>query len=206
MKKITIIISLLFFLTAIAQKQKATLFLRDGTELKGLAKISAYGNNIKFRKEKGATRTNYTSKDLEYLIIREKVNAHLGNIRGDIKNTIYYYRKVQGSKSYKLLELLEKGKVSLYKKISEGSFMTQNGVNGTMMMNSNSISDYYVAKNDEETVTHLGTIGSPFSKNFKKAASEYFMDCLELVNKIQNKEFKKRNIVDIVEFYNENCN
>lgn len=44
-----------------------------------------------------------------------------------------------------------------------------------------------------------------FTKNFKKAAALYFRDCKMLVEKIINKEFRRRHIEDIVNFYNSKC-
>jgi len=40
---------------------------------------------------------------------------------------------------------------------------------------------------------------------FKKQASEYFSDCSELSNKILNKELRKEDIEQIVDYYNRNC-
>ncbi|EDP71790.1 hypothetical protein FBALC1_04862 [Flavobacteriales bacterium ALC-1] len=42
-------------------------------------------------------------------------------------------------------------------------------------------------------------------KAFKKRASEFFSDCQSLVSKIENKEFKKEDLIAIVEYYNSNC-
>ncbi|MCF6280409.1 MAG: hypothetical protein L3J14_08690 [Flavobacteriaceae bacterium] len=80
------------------------------------------------------------------------------------------------------------------------------GINGGFVgMNSYTITSYYVSKHDEPLLTYLGAKGSLFSKNFKKAASEYFSDCPKLVWMIKNKELKKRDIVEIVDYYNKNC-
>ncbi|MEO1033126.1 MAG: hypothetical protein AAFX55_17110 [Bacteroidota bacterium] len=43
------------------------------------------------------------------------------------------------------------------------------------------------------------------SKAFKQRASEFFSDCSSLVSKIENKEFKKKDLIAIVEYYNSNC-
>ena len=82
------------------------------------------------------------------------------------------------------------------------------GTNGQMnMMHGNyyDIKNLYVTKGVNGDVTHLG-LNQLFSKNFKNAASDYFSDCPELVAKIQNKEYKKKHIRDIVNFYNLQCN
>ena len=82
-----------------------------------------------------------------------------------------------------------------------------NGFGGGMHMtmgHSYNISSYYVRKENETEVTHLGST-SWISKNFKKAASNYFKDCPNLVEKLQNKEYKKKDIREIIDFYNEYC-
>ncbi len=65
--------------------------------------------------------------------------------------------------------------------------------------------DYFVGKKNEEKLQLINS-ESFLYKNFRKTLSSYFHDCHVLVEKIQNKEFKKRDILEIVEFYNENCN
>ncbi len=203
MKKASIIIALLFFLPMIAQKQKATLYFRDGTTQTGLAKLfdlSNFGGKIKFRKDKNSNKIIYTSLEIDKISIREN----------DIY-VIYQYKIVENKGTIVLLELIAKGKVTLYRDQTQGYYSSGTRMGGGFnssgvgMGRSYSINNYYVSK-DNKNVSHLGSKGTLFSKNFKKSASEYFKDCSELVNKIQSKEFKKRNIVDIVEFYNENCN
>jgi hypothetical protein len=42
-------------------------------------------------------------------------------------------------------------------------------------------------------------------KSFKKRAKAYFEDCPELVYKIENETFKRKDLVKIAAFYNSNC-
>ena len=82
------------------------------------------------------------------------------------------------------------------------------GANGHMNMSNGNyydIKNLYVRRGVSGEITHLGS-NQLFSKNFKNAASDYFADCPELVTKIQNKEFKKKHVRDIVKFYNLQCN
>jgi len=198
MKKTIFILALLFILPMAAQKNEATLYFRDGTVLEGFAKISqrAFSVKIKFRKKIGAKKIFYTSKELEYFKIKKRENNKI-SIR------TYWYKKISGD-SYTLLEQKEKGKVNLFV-LFQVNHSSMPGPNGPIMTSS-SISSYYVAKENEESLTHLGSKGSLFGKNFKKAASEYFRDCPELVKKIQDKEYRKKHIEKVVKYYNENCN
>lgn len=50
-----------------------------------------------------------------------------------------------------------------------------------------------------------GELKRPKNLSFKKDMAEYFSDCPALVDKIQDKDFKKYDMEAIVSFYNKNC-
>lgn len=50
-----------------------------------------------------------------------------------------------------------------------------------------------------------GELKKPKVSTFKKDMADYLSDCPELVEKIQNKDFRKADIESIVEFYNTSC-
>jgi hypothetical protein len=50
-----------------------------------------------------------------------------------------------------------------------------------------------------------GELKRPKNLSFKKDMAEYFRDCPALVDKIQDKDFKKYDMEAIVSFYNKNC-
>jgi len=195
MKKIIFILAFLVVLPMVAQKQEAVLYFKDSTVLKGLAKIT-HTKGILFRTEKGAEKTEYTFEELKYIEIKEKKKSK--------EFTTYSYRILPES-GYTLLKQIEVGKLNLYK-FFDVFHSSKSGPNGSMTSKSSSISRYYIAKKNEETLTNLGITGLEFGKRFKKNASKFFSDCPELVTKIQNKEYKKKHIEEVVKFYNENCN
>ncbi|HBK71633.1 MAG TPA: hypothetical protein DDZ39_08275 [Flavobacteriaceae bacterium] len=177
-----------------AQKQEAILYFKDSTILKGLAKIT-HSKGIQFRTEKGEEKTEYSFEELKYIEIKEKKKSK--------EFTTYSYRILPES-GYTLLKQIEVGKLNLYK-FFDVFHSSKSGPNGSMTTKSSSISRYYIAKENEEILTNLGINGLEFGKRFKKNASNYFSDCPELVLKIQKKKFKKKHIVEVVKFYNENC-
>lgn len=63
---------------------------------------------------------------------------------------------------------------------------------------------YYVGHGNSDQIETLYTRGLPFSKSFKKSMKNYFKDCPELLERIENEEFTKKNISEILSFYN--CN
>jgi hypothetical protein len=54
-----------------------------------------------------------------------------------------------------------------------------------------------------------GGLAVPFSqielKSFKIRIKDYFKDCSGLVTKINNKQFGRKDLVEIAEYYNANC-
>ena len=105
------------------------------------------------------------------------------------------------------MELVTSGKVTLFTFLSEAytpNMTTAEGNFGHFGGYSRDITYYYLLREGEDQVTHLGSTDI-FSKNFKKAGSDYFADCPELVEKIQNKEYKKKHLEKVVRYYNKNC-
>ena len=64
---------------------------------------------------------------------------------------------------------------------------------------------YYIAKNDDDKLTKLFNLFGPSKKVFKKIVPKFFGDCPDLLDKIDYKEYRKGDIVEIVNFYNLKC-
>ena len=64
---------------------------------------------------------------------------------------------------------------------------------------------FKVAKGKSDEVDHLYTKGLPFAKSFKNSMEDYFQDCPELIEKVENKEFGNDELWKVLEFYNEKC-
>jgi len=200
MKKIILFIGIILIsLNCNSQNQKATLYLKTGDTIHGLAKIKAFGK-IKFRYNKKSKKEIYSPYQLiKFDIIQQ----------GSKTTNIYKY--VQGnqlSTSRKCMTLITEGKIDLYRISVSGTHPSMGFGGGGMggMTVSYSMDNYYVSKDDSDVVTKLTTVGTFFGKSFKKAASEYFSDCQDLVDRIQNKTYRKRDIEEIVRFYNTKCN
>lgn len=180
-----------------AQRTKAILTFKDGTTKTGLGKI--IGNDVKFKTNKKDKAIKYNFTNLESVKIYSNSTV-----------TTYVSVKVKGFKEPVILQPLRQGKVNLYEEITvayrTGGFMN-NGFGNTAYSGvgyAYNINNFYVKKENETEAFHLGS-NQLFSKNFKLAASTYFKDCPELVKKIESKEFKKKHIKEIVEFYNKQC-
>lgn len=198
----TLFFSMLFLIlgTVIlnAQKTPGTLVFKDGSIKKGFVQLAS-SERVKFKSNKRDKVVKYEFSALEYAEI---------SINDEVSR-------------YKLVSILDKdmpivlkeivsGKVSLFNLNTQGyspGVPMGGGMGGAPMytMGTNySIKNLYVLKEGNEKATHLGS-NQLFSKNFKQAASDYFKDCSKLVAKIQNREFKKKEIKAIVEYYNSEC-
>jgi hypothetical protein len=201
MKKIILTIGILIIsLNCKSQNQKATLYFRNGDTIQGLAKMSAWGK-IRFRKNKQSTTENYDGKTVSKFDIEEDSSY--------IPNT-YIYKLLQ-NKDYSsrpvLMKMITEGKINLYKITTTGTSAPMGfGGMGMGMGMSYSYENYYVCRDNSDIVIKLTTLGTFMGENFIKAASEYFNDCIDLVNKIENKVYRKKDIEEIVKFYNTKCN
>jgi len=204
MKSILFYVGVFFLLGSIhkihSQRTRAALVLKDSTVLKGLGKINSVGL-VKFRTTRKDKPSYYTFDQLQTVTLYEGDGIHT-----------YVHKKIKNKSEPKILRIAKQGKVSLYKLVNErynyapainsgGNF---GGAGFGGFGSHYSIKHYYIQKENEDAATYLGST-SIFSKNFKKAALQYFADCPVLIEKIQNNEYKKRDITAIVGFYNKNC-
>lgn len=186
---ITLILSLLIA-TATAQhrREKAKLYFKDGTELVGFAKIKSKKLNFYKEKRKGKV-VKYNFEDLKYF-----------EIKYDGKYVSFYYKKIKGKDRSMLMELITTGKVILYRRAvsQKGDIHTFNGGIGTPMGMPDKKISYYMAKNETDDVIK-------FKQKFKKEAKAFFKDCKQLVELIGTKNYRRKDILDIVDYYNNDC-
>ena len=199
-QKVVIIMSLIFGLnqSCLSQKSRAEMVLKNGDTLVGLVKIT--NGKVKFRSSKEVRPDLYLFEAIKQITIHENSEPK-----------VYQNIPIKNLKAPNLLLLEVSGKVNLYTDHSFGYMATgPSGVGspgGTSFGGGQfySVNHYYLKRHNEETAFHIGS-DQLFSTNFKKAASDYFSDCLVLKQKIEAKEFKKRDLVEIVNFYNSQCN
>lgn len=190
-------IYLFLFLTALNSSgqsffEKGTLFFRDGTIEKGY--IKKKDNELKFKKKiTDKKKTKYTYKKISKVIINEKG-----------KDIEYHYKIVKGKRKNtpKLLQLILLGRVSLYKI----AIQDQLGNNASPIYYNYNGALYYLSKENSHIAEHVGSKSIAITrKSIKKGLLNYFKNCSKLTKKIKNKEFAKKDIIKIVEYYNTNC-
>jgi len=202
---IILVLIILTTITSFAQSNKATIFYKNGDSIQGFIKRINF-DDIRFSKSKKGKYKWLKSEGLDRLLIYSE--------NGIQERHYVEYKKKPNSKKSKtrLVTLAVKGKVNYYiEHYNLGSGFKNDGKSFGMSQNfyydkGFNQASLYVKRNTEKYVTLLSTSGQVvFSKNFKKSTSEYFKDCPELVAKIQSGYYKKANVTEMVEYYNERC-
>lgn len=198
-KNLIFVIILLTVGHSFGQKTRAELIFKDGTTLKGFGEPTNV-NTIRFKKERKAKKQFFSFEEVDTV-----------KVYHDFEPTIYVLVNIQDKSNSKVLEMARAGKnVVYFRDISQGytAPMATPIAGGTIMMSGGGFYNTkysYVRKTNEEKAVFLGS-SNWMSKNFKNAASNFFSDCPELVEKIETKKFKKRDLKEIIEFYNTDCN
>ena len=193
MKHITIILVFLFTSLSFGQltKKSATLFFNNGDSLKCFARVS--GANVRYAKTKKGKETKINYKELD----------HIEYLYKDDLTKVYFLKEKGKSKPPKLMQLITNGAVQVYCVVSGStnnpSFITYKRAKEKMSLKSYIIHYFIKRKGDKEVVR--------ISRHFKNNMISFFNDCKELVSNIKDekKGFHKKDIVNIVEFYNTEC-
>ena len=173
--------------------------MEDGTLKKGYATDNPY-KKIKFKAARNTKSTTYQFDE----IAEAEYNTNEGVKR-------YIKLPVVDKDDEFVVQEIATGPVSLYTTNRQGynpGMPMGFGAGGGMGMGfggyAYNVDNFYLKRESETGMTHLGS-NQLFTKNFIKAASEYFKDCPQLVEKIEAKDYRKKDLRAIVTFYNENC-
>lgn len=210
MKKITFLICFLFLFAGTVMAQYSwtpgEIFLKNGKTMSGFVKLKKpvdgikFGNKIKYRAEKKGKTQKIKEKEAEKVIFTLE-DGEIAEFRWMPKN----------KKSEALYRVLADGKVKLYAR-EHASFGTSAQVPGTGIAGGAppmyystggwSYNEVLLLKEGEDTPYPV--VQGNILKSFRKGMMEYFSDCPELVQKIDDKVYKRDDLEQIVEDYN-NC-
>ncbi len=202
MKKTLLLTLTVFLFNLSAQKTKAILYFKDGEQKEGYGKLAA-SNSVKFKDSKKGKVEKYTRDDLKAV----KIYTDEG-----IKK--YVYVKVENYKKSILINEVMKGDLTLYKETQYNSASSGFAVGASNMNTgmgiglgggSSKTTQYFLLKKGRDEAVNFGKKGEVITKNFKKVAKESFEECPSFLTKVENGDFKRKDIVEMVEFYNENC-
>jgi len=185
-------IFLLFFLwnVSFAQSNEATLFFKDGTSVKGFGTIKK--NKIQFRASLNDEPDLWDEVLVESIVF-------------DPEDTFVKYAFVKPDKmsKYKIMKVITEGEVTLYEHVVIDYFdfddppFTINLPGTQHQPYQPEKTRHYVQKKKEEFPTLL--------KDGFGRIKKYFSDCETLVKKIENNQFYRNEIQQIVEYYNDIC-
>lgn len=171
-------IILFFFVSNLfAQKTIYTITKTDNTEYK------AKTYNSKFKKFKFTT-TNGQELEIPYNQLESIKYTEKENRKSKSENITLKFIRIS-ERNGVLMKVLKEGKCNLY--VHEFEYL-----------------HYYVLRKNEQIATPI-YLKQIISNNFKKTALEYFKDCKKVTDKIKKKKFWKKNIPEMVDYYNNNC-
>ena len=183
---------LYFSLTAVSQEREATILFNDSTSVKGFAEVKK--EKIYFKVSPTAEVSEW-SYDIAYGLIFSGYGY---------SEKYVYVTPGKYAKKPKLMEVIEEGKVNLYKESSLGYNVgigvsaSKSGIGAGPTLSYDFSTVYYVQRKNEAYATDI-------TFSFKNNTLKYFSDCKALVEKIKKREFIKKDIVDIVYYYNDYC-
>lgn len=208
MKKILLLLLLVTYSNTNAQRIKTILYLKAGDSISGYSK-GIDDSFIKFGKEK---KSKYILRDIEGI---DKVILY-------DKEGKKEYHHIYVKKKKKVIELfaklISKGEINhyIYSRNIRADFTINkhlNKENDFFNFPRNNNTDYessvfYLKKKKDKYTTYISDVDYSIfgEKIFRKNAISFFRDCPKLVKGIKAKEFKKSDIIEIIEFYNTACN
>jgi hypothetical protein len=221
MKNIILIAGLLISSIGFCQYSwtDAVVTLKNGTVLNGEAKIPQVSSGLNIGTEKLRYRSDRQSKKRKFKVhevesvvftidFKERVDGkRIEKTRVDT----YVPVLIKEKRKNDLMGFMQKvvvGNVSLYgRTVTQYNGSSIGGVGGAaapMFIPSWSSHNQLWVKRDGQEAELINQIS--LLKGFKARAVEYFEDCPSLIEKLQDRELKKSDLKEIVEFYNVDCN
>ena len=192
--KLIINFSLLFFINFVFSQdyREATIIFNDSTFVKGFGEIK---NNTIYFKVKQEDKPSKWSYDIAKGLV----------FSGYGYSEKYEYVKFEKNRDPRIMEVMEEGKLFLYK---YSSLISNNGTNldtsvsGKMPNHmsgfENFTETFYVKRKDAKLALDI-------TFSFKSRARIYFSDCKKIIEKINSGKFTKKNIPEMIYYYNDYC-
>lgn len=185
--------------SSLGQFKEAVIAFKDGTKIEGYAK-RIRKQRIKFKEEPFGKAIKIDFDRCKYLGIY--------SYEGFVK---YVQFPVKGKKHSRIIEEKIYGNMSLYTTTVSGTTSAPLNLGPSPVVlaptTQYSIENFYLRRKNSDSVVHMGS-NQLFSVKFYSTAANFFKDCPDLSNKIRSGEkgFRKKNIIEIVEYFNSHCN
>ncbi len=223
MKKYLLIFLVLFSANMVIAQYGWTeveLHLKNGKVLNGEAKLTMMSAGInmgkeklKFRDKNKKNKSKHLPEEVDFAVFtinyKEKIDGEKFERTRIEKYIPVYINQRQTRMGF--VELMVDGKLKLVGRTvsvqTGGGFMPATGA-------PNSAPIYqpgFMGIHNQVMILREGEKPEVFNqvsllKSFKNRAMDYFEDCPVLKTKLENKDFVKEDLQDIVKFYNSNCN
>lgn len=182
---------------------KATIYMNNGSvKTSDFLPLDEGGERYLFYTDRDENNPNKVTSDSVRTIVYFRDNKRI--IFDRVKVYLGWSQK-KYSKSAIWLNRIDSGEVCLY--VTTTTLSAPGTMQNGMITNhggSATFYDYYVIRANEPAAKIYATISS-FNNNqtFKAKAPLYFADYPALVEKIKNKEYTWKNLVEVVKIYNE---
>jgi hypothetical protein len=199
MKKTISILILFLSLNNYSQYFEAEIHFLDGTSKKGIAQINILSDKIIYKNNETSKKEKYNHENISKLILKK-----------DAVSYSFRYKKTLGRRAPKLLQtIIESNNLSLFALVTESNFLSSYGILGALAstmvdVNKNNY-EYYIVKNNAPKAIFFGNTESTSRKRLREIIKKRLKECLKIVRKAENKEFKVTDIPRIVDLYNKNC-
>ncbi|MCB0478049.1 MAG: hypothetical protein KDC84_07795 [Crocinitomicaceae bacterium] len=214
MKTYVLLILILFQFTHLFSQEegwtRGYIQLASGGTKDGYVKIAKYGTPnkefIKYKRGKGSDAEKFLNTQVGKVFLKDEKSG---------EESEFEFVELFEDKIY-FMRVVVRGNTTLYARKQSITLVgapTMEGAGAGQGLNMpmgiwgpytfGNFNEYYAFREGEDYPT--GLIEVKFSKPFKEKASEYFKDCPSLSKKIENKEFKKKQVKEAVEYYNSEC-
>jgi hypothetical protein len=195
MKKIII---LLFPFFLCFSQEKSKVIFNDGSEKIGefvIRKPTFANSSSRLLIISKETKTKYSLNEISKVIIYSE-NDSLQYEVIDVKTNF------NDKKTEKKLGLLafRGNKINLY--YVEETIHSGGAIGMGMVYDSG---EAYAKKTSENTAYNIGYIYGAGARGIKKRVRDYFTDCKQLIEKVENDIISKDKTIDIIMFYENNC-
>lgn len=184
-----------FSIICFSQSEKATLFFNDGDSIQGYGYID--NNKIKFRVSLDS-KGDFWSFDMVSKIEYETLFG---------KKT-FEYIYLNDIDDPVIMELVTKGKVSLYRQTESSWILDSNFPDNKFSINDapnnrkvTKVTHYLIRQYEE----YPSCLNCGIINKWKKRTKDFLIDCPGLIEKIESNEFREIHLQEIVEYYNDFC-
>lgn len=193
--RFTLLLFLAFSLTNAQDFSESEVFFSNGKSMKGYGKIGL--NRFVFKKEKEGRTIAY---------------KHIGIDSVQVKNEagITKFQFKENGNSIILMNVIVSGEATLLsrsyniKLYNNSSTISNVPTSGTPIYQHEATS-YFISKKGSLEAKRIFTEGAAFDNNFRRTMSKIFKSCPSLIEKLENKEYRKKDIREVVRYFNKNC-